>query len=219
MLESVQTIALYTTFWCTMDTLFRVCSLSGFLVLRSIHDAFLGLLAAPSIYSLLHDGPMPFYVSHSHLWYASFHLYYLFMYHRQFQLDDAFTIVLAASLVLGWYASTPCLGEAHMFFLAVPFGMDYITLFLGFTSSNWMDGWIRAPLYHVHHAVLLYELYHTTRFTMLWWLHIIAIFHVSWNGYEIDRHRERMPKKCHPLSTTLTAESYSLAYKPSRYDL
>lgn len=218
MLESVQTIALYTTFWCTMDTLFRVCSLSGFLFLRGIHDALLGLLAAPSIYSLLHDGPMPFYVSHSHLWYASFHLYYLFMYHRQFQLDDAFNIVLAASLVLGWYASTPCLGEAHMFFLAIPFGMDYIALFLGFTSSNWMDGWIRAPICHVHHAVLLYELYHTARFTMVWWLHIIAIVHVSWNGYEIDRHRERLSKKCHTYAKC-TAESHSLAYKPSRYDL
>jgi hypothetical protein len=201
MLGQINDIGILFTFFCVTDRLLtNLTNLDGiYYLLHFIHNCLIVNLTYEEVYYTLTDFN---YIQRSEknilALQAVFalHFYHVALYWRKFRLDDWLhhILMIGIALPIGWFAdSKSLLGFSLFFTTGLPGGIDYALLFL--TRNNWIDRgyekrinawlntWIRSPgcISHVTLTLALISLNYK-KYTLDWWLGIIAAILTFWNG-------------------------------------
>jgi hypothetical protein len=201
MLGQINDIGILFTLFCVTDRLLtNLTNLDGiYYLLHFIHNCLIVNLTYEEVYYTLTDFN---YIQRSEknilALQAVFalHFYHVVLYWRKFRLDDWLhhILMIGIALPIGWFAdSKSLLGFGLFFTTGLPGGIDYALLFL--TRNNWIDRgyekkinawlntWIRSPgcISHVTLTLALISLNYK-KYTLDWWLGIIAAILTFWNG-------------------------------------
>lgn len=201
MLAEIKNIGIIFSTFCLLDTaLSRYTKLNGiYYLLHSVHNGIIVYLTGEEVFYSLTNFNYVLTGNKNLLaleYVFALHLYHLALYWRNFRLDDWLhhILMIGIALPIGWIAeSRSLLGYSLFFTTGLPGGIDYILLFLCRNNllnkryekriNSWLNTWIRSPGC-ISHATLTLVLVSVTcvRFSLDWWLGIIAASLTFWNG-------------------------------------
>lgn len=197
----IANISILCTTFCLIDKgLSRYTPLDGiYYLIHSLHNAAIVFLTEEEVYKSLTDFS---YVQNSPKnllaleCVFALHFYHLIMYWKKFRYDDWLhhILMIGIALPIGWITeSNSLLGYSLFFTTGLPGGIDYFLLFL--TRNYWitretekkvnayLNTWIRSPgcISHATLSLLLISA-KTSKYSVDWYLGIIASILTFWNG-------------------------------------